>query len=509
MIIINNLPGLSIALAGHFAMKRLFLIVTFLKIIDPGFCQNHDLNWCLGYGNTSGDPMLGSMILSFQHRPPRVILQDMVDFSGYGFSCSDSLGHLVFYSNGLDIRNTLNEIMENGDTINAGFYWQSANQSGAYPSDNRTVVFPAPGLPDHYYVVHMTTDVTVNGVYSLHPLRFTLIDMKANNGLGKVVLKNQILADSFGGNNNLIGPAAVKHGNGRDWWVITGRYNTPEQLIFLFSPSGVSGPFVQTIGPAYPLPEGRGFPLFTPDGNTYIRPDAANGPRIFNFDRCSGQLSNLRIIPFSTPFIAFGTVVSPNSRFMYALSFPHLVQFDLWANDIGASMDTVALYDGFVSPSPPFETAFNFPQLGPDGKIYLATTSTTTALHVIHRPDLPGIACDVRQHGFILPKFNDHTMPRFPNYRLGEWEDSPCDTLNAQKSDDGFFFTEYDFSKIDVKTGFKLMSPVPDKTQSSQIYFSRPEVVLPPTFTEWFYGRGKVVRRDLFLDKIQPVYEKN
>lgn len=48
---------------------------------------------------------------------------------------------------------------------------------------------------------------------------------------------------------------AVKHGNGRDWWLITQQWVAPnaqtpnnEFRIYLISPTGISGPSVQNIG---------------------------------------------------------------------------------------------------------------------------------------------------------------------------------------------------------------------------------------------------------------------
>jgi len=296
-------------------------------------------------------------------------------------------------------------------------------------------------------------------------------------------------------NMDIIGPAVVKHGNGRDWWLVTGRYNTNELIVFLFSPTGISGPFIQHIGPPYPQTEGRGNPLFTPDGNTYIRSDGRNGPRIYDFDRCTGQLSNLRIVPFTYPQ-GFEYAVSPNSRFLYSNMIEFVVQFDLQAEDIGESMDTVAVYDGFTSPYVPWQTAFYYVGLQPDGKIYYANTTSTTALNVINRPDLPGQACDVQQHGIILPKFNHWTMTKNPNYRLGELEGAPCDTLNAQQPSDGFVRNPYHPSAFPNDTTYRLCTPVPDKTQSPDIYFHRPPVPEPPVPATFRYMPGGVMEEE-------------
>ena len=68
-------------------------------------------------------------------------------------------------------------------------------------------------------------------------------------------------------------------------------------------------------------------------------------------------------------------------------------------------------------------------QLGPDGRVYINSTSGVNEMHVIQYPNKKGIACEVRQHSVQLPTFIIRTMPHFPNYRLGPLDGSPCDTL--------------------------------------------------------------------------------
>ena len=475
---------------------RIFYTLVFFAFTYSLWAQNHDFHWYLGYANGTSDPKLGGMTISFTTNPPIVFPEPKeVDFGPYTAVCSDSSGERVLFStNGISIRNSLQHLMENGDTINPSALWNTF-QYQSFPADPRLVFFPAPGLPNQYYLIHLTTQFNPanTNAYTNQPLYYTLIDMNANNGLGKVLKKNQILVTGTADNPNIIGPAAVKHGNGRDWWVVTGRYNSDEFQVFLFSPTGISGPFVQHIGPPYPQKEGRGNPLFTPDGNTYIRGDAYNGPRVYDFDRCTGQLSNLRIVPFTYP-LGVDYVISPNSRFLYSNMAEFMVQFDLQQEDIGASMDTISVYDGFCSPFSPWATAFELAGLQPDGKIYYATPSTTTGLHIINRPDMPGLACDLQQHGTILPKFNHLTVPHNPNYRLGEWQTSPCDTLNAQQPGDGFVSNPYHPSAFPNDTTYRLCTPVPDKTQSPDIYFRRSQLAEPVRPADLRYMPGGVIQ---------------
>lgn len=67
----------------------------------------------------------------------------------------------------------------------------------------------------------------LSGRYSI-----TYIDMNANAGRGKVVKKNQVLLPG-----NLTHPAACKHGNGRDWWVMIAERGKPIYHTWLITPA--------------------------------------------------------------------------------------------------------------------------------------------------------------------------------------------------------------------------------------------------------------------------------
>ncbi|MBK8192320.1 MAG: T9SS type A sorting domain-containing protein [Lewinellaceae bacterium] len=96
------------------------------------------------------------------------------------------------------------------------------------------------------------------------------------------------------------------------------------------------------------------------------------------------------------------------------------------ASDIAASGDTVAVYDGFKYNQN--ELSFGWMERGPDGKIYVIP-GCCFSMHVIENPDLKGLACDVQQHSIDLPTWIYGSLPYFPNYRLYDLPNSPCDTL--------------------------------------------------------------------------------
>ena len=163
----------------------------------------------------------------------------------------------------------------------------------------------------------------------------------------------------------------------------------------------------------------------------FISNDDNTGLWIFDFDRCSGSLSNPRVLPYQPPVFWTATLAfSPDSRFLYAGT--HLVSYQVDMQSIDSetiAIDTIARYEYGASPAPPFMTHFFFPETAADGKIYYGTFNNSRAYHVINRPNLPLLAADMAQRGLELPKHNMMTRCYFPNYRLGRWEDAPCDSL--------------------------------------------------------------------------------
>lgn len=419
--------------------------------------QKHDYQWMFGYDNKSfEEPKFGGANINFQFSPPLLYAQKKkIDFGFYCGACSDSLGRLAFYTNGIAIRDTTHNIMLNGDTINPGPLWLDW-KTRSYPNGPFCFALPAPGESNQYYFFHMGAALTPGT--STSPFYYTIVDMNGNNGLGAVTLKNQVLLP-LGPSN--IAPVATKHGNGRDWWVITGELSTPKLYVFLLDPDGVHGPFETIMPYQFPDAEFQSVNAMSPDGHTYVRCDGLHGLYVFDFDRCNGALGNLRVLPFADPeFFGFAAVFAPNSRNLYVSSYRAVTVLDVLAPDPALTYDTLAYFDGYASPFQPFTTGFWNPNLGPDGKIYYATTNSTMAMHVVHAPDLPGHAAGLEQHGLRLPKLNNGTMCLFPNYRLGEWEASPCDTINLQKPNDGFVKSAYAPPAQAPPVGYTLLPPV-------------------------------------------------
>ncbi len=392
----------------------------FSAFLPIATAQMHDNNWIFGYNYDSPSNNNGT-ILHFENGYPEFTIENVKhDFGLYCILCSDSTGNLLFHTNGRQIRNRLHNIMENGDTINPGPVW--LDYPDDYPSPTSGLSIPAPGLPNHYYVIHTSNSYSVSTPFPI--LYYSLIDMNQNGGLGKVVMKNIVLAEG-----DLPSPVAIKHGNGYDWWLIAGDLLSKTYMIFLINAEGFHLTHQQDIAPISFVDHGHC--KASPDGSTFVSNEGDTGLWIFNFDRCSGLLSHPRVLEYQPPAFWTSTAAfSPDGRFLYIGTHLVIYQLDMQTIDSAyISFDTIEQYEYGASPNPPFYTHFYLPELAPDNKIYYSTFNYSKAFHVINRPNLPLLSNDMAQRGLILPRHNAETNCYFPNFRLGKWSGSPCDTL--------------------------------------------------------------------------------
>jgi PKD repeat protein len=362
--------------------------------------------------------------MDFNFNPP-LITHDPKQMLFYA-NCSvmaDKDGNLLFYSNGKWIASNNHQPLENGSGLNPGD--QASLDGDSFVNlPQGSVAFPAPGEDGKYYLLHAPYKLfTLPFDFIGFAILYTVIDMNANNGLGNVTAKNQVIISDSLWTGKL---TAVQHANGRDWWALTNKYLTNQFYKILVSPQGIAVVDTQAIG--MPVDDDLGQAVFSPDGTKYAVTYGAlpNDIQIFDFDRCTGELSNEVIIQHPQWFISPGLAISSNSRYLYFCATDTLYQYDLWAADIPASEEIVGVYDGHADP---FPSTFFLAQLAPDNKIYISVPNGSAYLHVIEKPNKKGLACAFRQHAINLMNYNGTGLPNNPNYRLGPVDGSPCDTL--------------------------------------------------------------------------------
>ncbi len=448
--------------------KRVLVLILLLSSIGLK-AQKYDANWLFGY---AGGPMYqdSNLAISRVHflnfgKKEIIVNQDITMWlAPTNASISNENGDLLCYTNGIGLNNSGNDIIENGDTLNTWTEFGLNVPQGALilkipESENKYVLF----LAETGYVWQV-------GIRSI-ALKSCIIDMSENNGKGKVIVKNKYLIKDTLTYGKIV---ATKHANGRDWWIIVPERDKPNFYTLLLTPEGVKNKGIQKFPGT--LVDGLGQACFSPNGKKYACfNDISYGDGqfldIFDFDRCTGMLSNhLTFHNYNNQSAAGGVAISPNSRFVYFSSFNKIFQADLDSTNPLENMEIVAQYDGFVDD---FPTRFFMAQLAPDGRIYLCAPDGAKYLHIIDFPDRKGMACNVRQHALKLPTYNSFSLPNFPNYRLGPLDGSSCDTLGI--------------------TNIPVANFRPDQDTSMALQFEFNDLsYYEPTNWSWDFGDGAI-----------------
>ena len=322
---------------------------------------------------------------------------------------------------------------------------------------NEMVILPSPNNSNQYYL--FSIGVTNSSDYGLF---YSVIDMSLDGGLGAVTQKN-IMLDSVPAVDCL---KAIKHGNGRDWWVVMQKHNSDILYIVLATPDGIKQVTTQHLNVPYAWYNSTNL-VFSNNGNffSYFRYDSttvASSVLLLNFDRCNGVFSNPRVIPLTASSYLWGLSFSPSGQLLYANTSTYLFQIDV--NTL--QVDTVATYDGYCyqyNPNVSLCTTFFNEYLAANGKIYITSGGSVQHIHEMNYPDSAGAACDLQQHAIFLDMFNFRAVPNHPNYHLGPVIGSVCDSLSVGQE-------EY-YSQIQ---NFQI-SPNPLKDGPLQIMYLLPQ----------------------------------
>ncbi|MBL0103712.1 MAG: T9SS type A sorting domain-containing protein [Bacteroidetes bacterium] len=345
----------------------------------------------------------------------------------------DQSGNLLFYSSGIDLSfisirvyDKYENLMDGGDSL-IGHPW-------VYDG---SMILPMPGDTNKYYLfVGNRTGSMGNHMY------YNIVDMSQNSGLGKVISKNNLLLSDYV-NEKM---AAVKHANGRDWWLILMSTNTDSLFHkFLITPDSLIGPIDQIIGSADNPKKFFGHMLFSEDGTKMVAASSNSMLDLYDFDRCSGDLFNYRNIGEPVYSVANrynGCSFSPNGNVVYVASIDYqaknFYQFDLTASSIHSTKQLLISYPDTGNMH---LIGFYGQKLGPDGQIYIikangfgtnSDTYNTHHLDVIQFPDNVGPSCNYLTNSFDLGNGKAASgMPNMPNYNLGPLHGSICDSLSS------------------------------------------------------------------------------
>jgi hypothetical protein len=399
-------------------MKQIFFAIGIMSCAI-GSAQEYGIQWVLSNDSTSSMDFRNDTLINYH-------IQGDMPMTLTNACICDSLGNLLFYTNGIFVAD------KNGDTV--------LNGSGLSPCDYTNEYFccglnipqgaiflPKPGNSRYYYLFHYSNDTFEESRPGI--LYCSIIDREGNFNLGQVIQKNVPVLTGYILREG--GITACKNANGRDYWIVLSPTNSNSFFEFLLTPDSVLGPYVQNIGPIYNGPLDIAYSKFSLDGSKYVTSCYAGLVLVMDFDRCSGQFSNpITIFNNGTNDVqnpasgAASEEFSPDARFVYVTNTVTLNQYDLSQGN--PQQDSAAIHNS---------TDFfqmDFLQIGPNGKLYISCNNGGAYyIHAVNYPDSEGVSCDYRDTAFITSTANSANFPNMINYNLGPLVGSGCDTIPA------------------------------------------------------------------------------
>jgi gliding motility-associated-like protein len=361
--------------------KHIISILLFLNLSYFLYAQSQANNWY--FGHNAG--------ISFNSGNPVALTNGQLITQEGCASISDSLGNLLFYTNGITVWNRNHQVMINGTGLLGGV---SSSQSA--------VIVKKPANNFLYYIFTVPPQSDTAG------LRYTVVDMSLQGGTGEIVQKNIIL---FQGQmwEKL---NAVRHCNNIDVWIISRLFNTDSYYAYLLTASGISGtPVISNTGNIVSGDPKNSIGILkcSPNGKKIA---AANSYLDFvefmDFNNQTGVLSNPRklIVRPSTGTYpedvgAYGIEYSSDSKYLYVSSYYDAFDYT-YIHQFDAHLTTEAMIQATkMKVDSQRYRQYGGMQLAPDGKIYV-TEGNYNYLSVIANPNSSAPSCNFQARSFLL-----------------------------------------------------------------------------------------------------------
>lgn len=368
-------------------MERIFIYFLVTYFCSLGFYhgQLQNSHWTFGYNCwvdfSGGNPVGNGASAIYSNEQCATV-------------SNENSGQLLFYSDGQSVWDANHQPMPNGQNLFGGAFL-SCSQG--------PVIVPFPDDNNKYYI--FTLDDLEYDVPQLdNGLRYTVVDMNLNNGLGDVdpLQKNIFLTDFLTEKITLIRSEAI-----RGYWVIVHKREGNEFLAYRVTNCGVD---------PNPVSSEVGSPLLSANSNFdarmpfYGSMKANNaGDRIampiddsrwidfYSFDQATGTLFNpLTIEVFdntaSGPIRKYGCSFSPDGSMFYYTNTISVYQLKLTTFD---SLNIAASNTLIATPTDP---TFQIEE-GLDGKLYVAIGGGN-ALDAINSPN--SSFCDYQSNSVPL-----------------------------------------------------------------------------------------------------------
>lgn len=386
-------------------MTRIIVLLSVCLSATLGYAQKEYDVWF--FGNRAG--------LDFNSKPVSAHLNNTLYCGESSTSICDKNGKMLFYTNGDTIKNSKHQVIKNGLPSLSTKFRTSARQG--------SMIVPHPIKKDLYYVFigRSTENFAVDSF-----LRYWIVDMKGDGGLGEVVVKEvpllKLINEGF---------SVTLHSNGIDFWVAGISVETKSfECVRTYNGDFTSASFSQNTYFNYYFNRFSTF-KFSPDSkffyaNYYGYNRTSTFIHIFPYNATTGQISSPIKIP-AFNYSAFDMVAefSPDSRYLYVavmdLGFSDtikILQYDLRSPNTADVIASKTVIHKYTFPSYYVQNSEYIMgmQLASDGKIYVFNYMSPD-ISVIEQPNKKGINCNYKSKVVGLNgRSNLAGSPYYPNF---------------------------------------------------------------------------------------------
>lgn len=322
------------------------------------------------FGNKAG--------IDFNQRPPVALSNSAMTAPAGCAIISDRNGQTIFYTDGNNVYR-YDEVTKTSSLIDTGIGGDPNSAQSAF-------IMPVPGDETLYYIF---TTQAINGT-SANELRYSLFDLKKNNGVGALVQKNVLLFSK-----------SSEHLTGNTNWLIAHEYGNSTFRAYRISASGISDPVYSDIGSVESFSDaasGQGYMKLGPNDNLAVavsNPGTSNLVDLFTFVDTTGVVTNYRKIDLKQPNgQVYGVEFSPGGNKIFATvkDTPTSTVYEYFLDSLGG---------------PHFRNSTSEPgeigaiQIAPNNQIYMAINNSSVLGTILANEDTTQVST-INISGFTL-----------------------------------------------------------------------------------------------------------
>lgn len=413
-------------------MRPILLYLIMLYCLEPTHAQKYDYTWRMGQNIViPADSLMGDVVINFStvdgNPEYSYSTQYKSGFNNFTSMICDRQGQFALSYDGFKLEDNRHNLVAGSEELCDREFCAYDPQSSLFlpSSDNDSIYYLINGVPltigDSFVLGFVFKDLRVTTI--LQTEERTVI-------LGQEI----IVMDSL----DLGRLTACRHANGRDWWIVTGRFLKDEIYSILLSDGKVKS-IVSSQTDRFRDFGNRGYAAFSHEGRFYCSTskdkDLIKGKarfEFYHFDRCTGHLTDRQgFLLDSVESFSTSCAFSPGDQYLYISTSQWLERFKIISGKL-EQREKIAIYDGYVGHlfgNSNTQTFLGPMQSGPDGRIYMNPDQRQSRyLHVIENPNEkdPSLVFIPRKK-FLNAVYI--RKPTFPNYLLGPEDGSLCDSL--------------------------------------------------------------------------------